>query len=114
MGEQTPYDLELRRDDEILGTLKYRKIDWPWTICDFSAEPGFERYRGLFDEEWTILEAEGATERWYAAYNEVEALGLSLVYRNGNRMTDLIIHIYGNTADFKANKQAEKRRANGR
>jgi hypothetical protein len=113
MGEQARFDLELRRNEELLGTLKDRYFDWPWTICDFKPKPTFEQYRSIFDEVWTALHAEDDTAHWSDLYDKVESLGLSLVYHDGIRITDFMIQIHDNTAEYKVYKYPEKLIADG-
>ena len=57
----------------------------------------------LFDQELTLLEGKGADEEWFAAYEKIEGLALTLRYPSQAKSTELfLLHIDGEMARFKA------------
>jgi hypothetical protein len=74
--------------------------DWPWYRCRFPSPLAFEP---LFDQELKLLEGKGADEEWFAAYENIEGLALTLRYPSQAKSTDLfLLHIDGEMARFQA------------
>jgi len=77
--------------------------DWPWYRCRFQSNLAFEPYKPLFDQELKLLEGKGADEEWFAAYEKIEGLALTLRYPSQAKSTELfLLHIDGEMARFKA------------
>ena len=63
----------------------------------------FEPYKPLFDQEHKLLEGKGADEEWFAAYETIEGLAVTLRYPSQAKSTELfLLHIDGEMAQFKA------------
>jgi hypothetical protein len=89
-----------------LGTLVVDDMDMPWFYCDFVPEAAFEAVRPLFEREIAIIEAETGDvevdqDPWILAWQDIEALGLSLIRDKGEPIDRLLLHINGNRAWFR-------------
>src|SRR5262245_35721273 len=96
---------ELRKGDEILGVLtRYGWWDWPVHGAHFEPTPAFENYRELFDNEYAVLNSEGATERWFTMYDKIDELQLTMIPISANAIPvkEFFIHIDGKQAYFRA------------
>jgi hypothetical protein len=73
---------ELRKGDEVLGTLVSYSWDFPWLDCDFEPTEAFDHYRDLFVGEFRLLKApESQIEdsEWEDAYDRIVASGIAFV-----------------------------------
>jgi len=99
----------LHQGNILLATLSDIQLyDWPWYICDFHPTSAFERYRQLFEAELELLEREGATDKWVAAYQNIEDLKLTVTY-NGETTREFLLHVEGNKARFRAIWQSKSK-----
>lgn len=88
------------RDGAVLGDIGIEEADFPWLRGRFTARPGFEDVRLLFERELALLERiEQAEEEWEAAYRAVrEAV---LLVAPGRPVAEFLLHIEGDQAWFR-------------
>ena len=99
-------ELHLKREDELLGTLRSYSTDFPWVNCKFEPLPAFENLRPLFSEELRLLDAglgDGdQVEKWEAAYNRITSAGLRLFdVEKEDYIDEFLLHIDGDEAWFR-------------
>lgn len=94
-------ELQLKRGDELLGTLRSYDSNFPWVNCKFEPNESFEELRPLFDEELRLLDGEDMTA-WEETSNRILALNLKLIdLKNGNEIREFLLHIKGDEAWFR-------------
>jgi hypothetical protein len=100
---QGAWILKLYRGNILLGSFDHiAPFYFPWYQADFHPTLEFEPYRSLFDEELRLLESEGATDAWAAAYEEIDDLQLTLVDTQQSRTTEIfVLHMEGRRVRFK-------------
>ncbi|MEW2403069.1 hypothetical protein [Streptomyces sp. NPDC046862] len=94
------------RDGAVLGEIGIEEADFPWLRGRFTARPGFEDVRLLFERELALLdrieqaeEERQAEEEWEAAYGAVrEAV---LLVAPGRPVAEFLLHIEGDQAWFR-------------
>lgn len=91
---------QLRRRDQLIGTLVFEGIDMFWTDCRFEPAPAWDGLRPLFAasrDAWR----RGDQEAGLAADEAIHVEGLILVPTDGAPITDFLIRIEGNEARFR-------------
>lgn len=93
----------LMRGDIVLGALTLNVVDMPFFDCHFSPTPAFEEVRPLFATELALLDDSEAVAAgtWDQAYRTIDALHLTLVGDDGQRLDDFLLHIEGDRAWFR-------------
>ena len=90
----------LRQGDELLGAFLPARLEWVEAPAEgfvFCPEPAFEMIRPLFGEELRLLDEEweinGLSQEFNAVWEQIDALGLTLVDAKGWMIPDFILHI---------------------
>ena len=105
-----PDTLNLVRGDIVLGTIEVNHdgADLPWFSGAFTAAPGFEEVRELFERELQLLRVnsndDSATwDDWEAVHAELHDPGLRLCTPDSSyRAEEILIHINGSEAWWRA------------
>jgi hypothetical protein len=94
---------KLMRKDSLLGVLWEETQDQPFFGYRFEPTPAFDDVKPLFDEELALLNENRLSEEdWGVAYEKIDALGLTLVSLDGNKLLDdFLLHIEGDRAWFR-------------
>ena len=98
MGSETEF--QLRRGDDLLGTLTSCTPDFPWIFCKFEPCDAFAEQRALFDDELRLLDQEDFVA-WEQAYEKIRALNLRLVSAKED-LSEFLLHIDGDEAWFRS------------
>lgn len=94
---------KLMQQDTLLGVLSIELRDQPLFGCQFEPTPAFDAIKPLFDEELSLVNQNRLSEEdWGAAYEKIDALGLTLVSLDGREvLNDFLLHIEKNSAWFR-------------
>ena len=92
----TSQQIQLKRGEVLIGSIEIdpAQCDFPWYGGRFYPTAAFVEVQGLFEEELRLSE----TEDWAgfdAIWSQLKALGLGLVYENGNIVQEFLMHIEG-------------------
>ena len=106
MPTQLPSTLNLVRGDIVLGTIAVNQTeaDFPWFSGAFTAAPGFEEVRDLFERELKLLRANSTNDSkkwddWEAVHAELHDPGISLRSPDASYTAEeILIHINGSEA----------------
>ena len=100
-SETTLTEYQLRRGDELLGTLTLITPDFPWMFCKFEPCDSFTEIRALFEEELRLLDREDWVA-WEQAYEKIRELSLQLMnVKEDCEIEEFLLHIDGDEAWFR-------------
>ena len=95
-------DWLLKRENEVLGYLKYERTDQPFFYFRFEPEPAFATVRRLFEDEIRLLDG-GRDDEWMEICEQIDGLDLTLVSATDRtELRDFLLHIDGGSAWFRA------------
>lgn len=96
---------ELREGEQLIGSITITDQDFPWLHGTFVPEPGFERWKPVFEAEEALMQnlliedSEEGWERWERLYEPITT-ALTLVAPSGP-VADFLLHVEGAAAWFR-------------
>ena len=96
-------EFQLRRNEQLLGTLRQYNVNFPWVECKFTPTEAFQEFKPLFDEEVEFM-GSGAfdVEEWDAVYRKIIDLNLEIYdLTEKSSITEFLLHIKDDEAWFR-------------